>query len=350
MTQRRSDDQGRDLRRRLAPLALGTLGVALAAGLIVPASATPRAEMSVTEGQTVVKEYPAMGAGAGTENETAHPNVCESSPTCDVVKLRIPLPADFDQTNEFAVQIRLDWNTRQLPNDQGQSNDLDLFLWDDAAADPTGDSPLARSVGTRVPEIVGLSKPQKGTYDITVRNSSGVNEGYKLTVRWINGRLTTPIESQEPDRLASSDGSLDEAPAAPPADSGGATFKFRPSEAPAFLTPGGSVNSSTSYLGVVGTVLDPQLAQIGGGSGDLSSLLGGDERQAAIASIIRQDAKRGPAKPPSGLAIGVWLGAMPLALLAAIGLLLYRFRPVAMSMAPVRRAGAATPAAPPPPV
>ncbi|MEA3075607.1 MAG: hypothetical protein QOF60_515 [Actinomycetota bacterium] len=333
MTQRRTDAPTKGFGSRYGSI---VVGVVLAVGVIVPASAKPQGDITVREGQTIVRDFPAMGAGAGTENQSAHPDLCQQSPTCDVVKLHIVLPADFDESNEFAVQVRLDWNTRQLPNDQGQANDLDLFLWDEPAGDPTAPAPIARSVGTRVPEIVGLSKPQKGTYNITIRNASGVNEGYKLTVRWIDGRLSTPLESQEPDRATSGDGSVDEQAAAPPADSGGTAFKFRPSQAPAFLPPSSPGSGSTITGFGQSTGVDPQLDRIGAGSGDLSSLLGGDERKAAIASIIRQDAKHGPARPPSGVVMVVWLGAVPLVLLAAIGLLLYRFRPVAMSMTAVR--------------
>jgi hypothetical protein len=188
-------------------------------------------------------------------------------------------------------------------------------------------------VGTRVPEIVGLSKPQKGTYFITVRNSSGVNDGYKLTVRWINGRLDALTESQEP--VAGSFGDEGEGEFTPEEtapSSAGPDMRLRPSQAPAFLRPSG-VSGIGPSIGFSPPSADPELASIGSGSGNLSSLLGGDDRQAAITSIIRQDANRGPSEPPSGVLVAFWFGFVPLALLGGIGLLLYRLRPVAMSIA-----------------
>lgn len=332
--------------RRILSLTAGALFFAgsLLGAQLVPAAADEAGVIEITEDQTLVVEYDGMGPGAGTENDTATPDFCELSPACRLVKLKVVLPADYDAaTNDFAIQVRLDWETGQLPNDQGQENDLDLFLWDQ----PAGDEPVARSVGTRVPEIVGLSKAEKGTYNVTVRNSLGINRGFTLTVKWINGRLIAPTESVEPGRTEGLFGIEEEEPApedeqafAEPAEQSAIRFG---TTTPQFFDPPPVLPSPTSSddglgLGLVPIAPDADFDRIGGGTG-IEGLLDAGEEKASINSILKQDAVRGPGKPPSGAVLGFWLGAVPVVLLLAFGFVLFRSRPLALSMTSVRASG-----------
>jgi hypothetical protein len=322
--------------RTLRAIALAATAAAVVAVLApVPAAAFETDTVSISEGQRIVKSYPGMGPGFSTENETAQPDLCENAPTCTVIPLKVVLPDDFDPaTNDFAVQIRLDWETSQLPNNQGQANDLDLFVWDR----PQGDEPLGRSVGTVVPEIVGLGQPQKGEYNVVVRNSLGNNVGYKLTIRWIDGRLVTPDESQEPSFtpfFASGESSQDGPTPPPDADASSRTpGSARPIGPSSYSSggfpsivpeePKGDVGSTTS--------LDEEFAF--GAHTDIRALLGAGagDPQGGLELFSTRTAASGPAKPPSPILLWFWLGAVPLILLGALALLMLRRRPEVLSI------------------
>ncbi len=329
--------------------AAAAAAIALAGVGLVPSPATAgtTTAISITEGGRVVKSFPGMGPGFSTENETAEPNFCKTAPTCTVVPLQVNLPSDFDpEKNDFAVQIRLDWETTQLPNNQGQQNDLDLFVWDE----PQGKEPLGRSVGTVVPEIVGLAQPQKGKYNIVVRNSFGNNVGYKLTVRWIDGRLVKPDESQEPTFTpffesgettqagptpsgsadgGSSSGAGFTTPRAtprtpripPPGSFGGGGF---PSIVPEVPSSGGTAFGST-------TGLDSEFGA--GGQEDIRALLGagGDAPTGGLELFKTRAAAAGPVEPPSSVLLWFWLAVVPLVLLGALALFVIRRRPTMLS-------------------
>ncbi|HVF32823.1 MAG TPA: hypothetical protein VM933_07290, partial [Acidimicrobiales bacterium] len=304
----------------------------------VPASGFETDAVSISEGQRIVKSYPGMGPGVSTENETAQPDLCENAPTCTVVPLNVVLPADFDpDTNDFAVQVRLDWVTSQLPNNQGQANDLDLFVWDR----PQGDAPLGRSVGTVVPEIVGLAQPQKGAYNIVVRNSLGNNVGFKLTFRWIDGRLVAPEESQEPSftPFFESGESSQDGPTPPPdpdapTPSRGSFGSTRPSGTGSFSSGGfPSIVPDEPSTGVGSTSgMDDEFTF--GGQTDIRALLGAGvgDPQGGLELFSTRTAATGPAKPPSPLLFWFWLGAVPLILLGALAVLMLRRRPDVLSL------------------
>lgn len=324
-----------------SPLSLGRAGLAALAvtALLttapVPAAGFETEAVTLSEGKRVVKSYPGMGPGVSTENETAQPDLCENAPTCTVVPLNVVLPEDFDpDTNDFAIQVRLDWETSQLPNNQGQANDLDLFVWDR----PQGDDPIGRSVGTQVPEIVGLAQPQKGAYNIVVRNSLGNNVGFKLTFRWIDGRLVTPEESQEPSftPFFESGESTQDGPTPPPDPQLAAPAgrdSFDSSRLSASASSGGFPSIVPEEPAEVGSTasLDDEFSF--GGPTDIRALLGAGvgDPQGGLELFSTRTAATGPAKPPSPLLFWFWLGVVPLVLLGALAVLLLRRRPDVLS-------------------
>ena len=296
--------------------------VAVATAAASPAGAVTRDVVRLAEGQTVSRDYPDMGPAAGTENETALPAVCEASPTCDLIPLTIVLPADYSPSNDFAIQIRLDWETEQLPNDQGQANDLDLFLW--GLDEEGGDELIARSVGTRVPEIVGAGQPDKGDYKVTVRNSLGYNAGYKLTFRWISGRIDLPEESEDPGRPAFTPGEDEPPRVAPPPAGGRAQPVFGEGSAAAPPDLGDPIRTPLGDAPVFG---DPDF--LGPGVSDLDALLQAPPGGQSLR--FRRSNQLGPAEPPSGMALAIWLIVVPAVLAGGALLWFVRRRPAALS-------------------
>ncbi len=331
------------------PLA-AVLALFLAAVVVpLPANALPEDGVSIGEGQRKVIAYDGMGLGFSTENETAQPDLCEALPTCRVIPLEVVLPDDFDAaTNDFAVQVRLDWETSQLPNNQGQANDLDLFVWDE----PQGDDPLARSVGTQVPEIVGLGQPQKGKYNIVVRNSLGNNVGFKLTFRWIDGRLVVPDESQEPSftPFFESGEAFQDGPTPPAPDGGFAGSSFIPTRPAPSRVPVGSSLSSGAFPSIVPTAPDELASSslevdefVVGGPDDIRALLGAgaDDPEGGLALFASPVAATGPLDPPSSALLWFWFGVAPLVLLVGLTLFMIRRRPAVLSFRVPTPAGTA---------
>jgi hypothetical protein len=325
--------------RATTPLAAGLL-IALLSLLCVqlaPASATETGVIEISEGQTIEQSFPALPPGAtpntGDQNDLATPDVCQQFPSCGLVRLKVVLPADYNSSNDFAIQVRLEWETSQLPNDQGEANDLDLYLWDE----PAGDAPIARSIGSRVPEIVGMSQATKGSYNIVVRNQQGLNSGYKLTVRWISGRFEKPVESQDP----TFGGFTADEDQAPPAESSfdsssgssemAAAIRDNPAP-PQFFEPAPDLPAVTPSFALDPVVPDADFDRIGGGAG-VGGLIDAQEQKASIASILKADKVRKAGKPPSGIVLAFWLAVVPILLLIAIGTALFRRRPLALSVA-----------------
>ena len=322
-----------------------SLALAVATGLVAlvgavwapPALATAQKLVSISEDQKVVLVMPAIQGGElgaqGSDSSVGYPSAtpsfCTSSPSCDVIPLKVVLPPDYDHdTNDFAVQVRLDWTTTDLPNHQGQANDLDLFIWDQ----PEGADPVDRSSGGVVPEIAGLAQPEKGNYAIVVRNTTGVNNGYKITVKWINGRLVPQSESQEPEFSAFNE---DNGPSAyTPTAAPGTTKSHVPP--PAFF-PSSLPTSGGGLTSLFTPANDSQLSALGGSSDDaLRALLGtnADKAAAGLAAqaLFATQATRGTAKAPPGVLLVFWFGFVPLLLLAVGAFLLYRRRPTALSI------------------
>jgi hypothetical protein len=323
--------------RATKPIAAGLL-IAMLSLLCVqlaPASATEVGVMTISECVTVEHEFPALPPGAtpntGDQNDLSTPDICEQVPSCGLVRLKVVLPPDYDARNDFAIQVRLEWETGQLPNDQGQANDLDLYLWDE----PAKDEPIARSIGTRVPEIVGMTQATNGSYNIVVRNQQGLNSGFKLTVRWINGRYEAPVESQEP-TFGAFTSDEDQTPPAESSFDSSSDFEsaaaIRDTTAPPqFFEPAPVLPAATPSFALDPVVPDADFDRIGGGAG-VGGLLDAQEQKASIASILKADKVRKIGKPPSGIVLAFWLAVVPALLLLAIGTALFRRRPLALSV------------------
>jgi hypothetical protein len=319
--------------RRLAVAAAGgLLGlVALVPARPVSALDQTSSAIRVTENQTVEKSFgpitaadplPELGSPAPALNT---PDACRRAAYCDVVPLEVVLPPTLRPADEFFVSVQLDWKTETLPGTDytrpTEINDMDLYVW----TDPAGDEPVRQSSTGTMPEKLRLFRPTKGRYSIVVFNYRGPNSGYRLTVSYTPERIVPPFESLAPDfnppALPAETPAVEApaeplppepapaGPAAPPApavtDTAGPTAP--PVVAPpAPLTPV-AVDPDPDFSNFSDEAFDRQLAAPG------PAVLAGKQAKAV-----------GPPKPASTGSLLFWLAALPLLLVAAGGLWLWR--------------------------
>jgi hypothetical protein len=320
-------------RRRLAAAALGALLLSGVAASAPPAPVGALDQSStlirVGENQTVEKTFGPIPGQRPIPTPPAPaprldtPDDCRQQPYCDVIPLEVVPPPTLRPSDEFFVTVALSWDTQTIPGTlytkPQHVNDLDLYVW----TDPQGDAPIRESSTDQIPEQLKLFRPTKGRYSIVVMNYIGPNTGYKLTVSYVPEKIVPPFESLDPGFVPPVLTPPATEPAAPPVDLSGepvatpspppASAATEPAAAtppadakPAPLTPA-AVNPDPDFTNFNDTAFDEQLAA------PPSNVLAQKQAKAVA-----------PPAPPSAAAVVVWLGLLPLLLVAAGGLWLSR--------------------------
>src|SRR5581483_6614222 len=283
----------------------------------------------VGENQTVEKNFGPMTAADPLPDlpspapQLNTPAACRQAAYCDVIPLEIVLPPGLRPADEFFVSVQLDWKTSTLPGTDytrpTEVNDMDLYVW----TDPAGDEPVQQSSTGTMPEKLRLFRPTKGKYSIVVFNYRGPNTGYRLTVADKPEQIVPPFESLAPDfnppALAVEAPAVEEPaeqPEAPPARPAAPPVPVV-SDAPAPVPPKADV--APPALTPVPVEPDPDFSNFSDEAFD---------RQLAAPSADVLQAKRakavGPPPPASAGSLVLWLAGVPLLLVAAGGLWLWR--------------------------
>lgn len=148
-------------------------------------------DITVTEGQTVTKNYSAILANEppispifGTTARV--PDRCRSSAYCDAIDLKIETPASYQGEDFFRIDITLSW---QSP----APNDLNMYLHR-----PDGYRTHTSATANN-PEKISVPDPRRKEHVIIVSNFSGTNSGYVLSVAFVPlGRASFPEPTGEP--------------------------------------------------------------------------------------------------------------------------------------------------------
>ena len=308
----------------LSPRRVGPLAVLMVIALVVVGTshfveAARHTKMTVTANAPVRADFPPIPQSAPmTSFRPVDPDECSISSYCDTIPMDVVLP-DVPPGDEVLLDIELAWN------DQGKSNNLDLFVWDNkqikqqyGRAEPGDDSWDARdtdytmidSAAFSYPEKLTLVSPDIGQYNLAVLNWGGNNLGYTVTLTMRVEEAGEVYEYQEEQKVPSSDG-------------GGASSDDGGSVSLDELEADGTASASDTALGTE----DPGLAPAFGSADQ--SLLGIEEREfeselagpalptASTATIDKPD-------PPSGGVLILWLVVLPALLGGALAFYIRR--------------------------
>lgn len=323
--------------RRFLAAATVALAVFAAAGPALRVGAMEQEEgFRVTENETQEREYPPLSGQKPVNMPEPLPALdtpeeCRTANWCDVIPLEVVVPATVTDADEFFVVVELFWETQNIPstpvNGTTAVNDMDLYVWNV----PAGEDPpeeIAFSTGESQPEMLKVFKPMDGRYDIVVVNFTGPNTGYRVKVTYKPEKIERPFESLEPDFSFPSEPVFEvpATPSEPPVDVSGGPEVSLPASSPApaalpdFPTAPAPPAEPLLPLEPVAVEADPDFA----GFGD-------DRFDEALAAppendVLRQRDVRavGPAKPPSGTSLLLWLAVVPLALAGGGGFWLAR--------------------------
>ncbi len=136
------------------------------------------------------------------------PPACRKVTYCDAFNLSVKFPKSLERTTFFGVSVTLDWENPRT-KDNATGNDLDLFLWGDdgeAAGGPSSgcSSPNDDDCENLKSETITITEPDDTKRSgaplfFTVVNSSGVNTGYKLTIKWYTFDIPPPPDVKRPE-------------------------------------------------------------------------------------------------------------------------------------------------------
>ncbi len=234
------------------------------------------------------------------------PDECRNDPTrdlvCDVHRIKLNRDMTKDAINFLVVEVT--WDAQYTPDLVAvaaglsgiQNPNLDIILWDTATHKL--DREVVGGQDSGMPERAAISAVQD-EYDVVIQLQNGANAQYTLRAYLSNEVFAKPFESLEKlQEFEDQSGSTDPAPSG---------FSSIPDAA--------GNNSEIPSLGLAPIIPDADIAGIGLGVNeqfDGSKLsLGGVTRNTAAVS-----------KPPSGIALVLALGVLPILLgVAGVGVL-----------------------------
>ncbi|HUF33195.1 MAG TPA: hypothetical protein VMN58_08325 [Acidimicrobiales bacterium] len=326
----------------LSVLALAWVALAWAA---LPAIGAEEGRITVFEGETVVREYPPLPVSDPVRGEVEGgpipPESCRDlEGACDVVPITVRAPA---QPGEFLIRFTLFFEAEPVaPLLTAQSNDLDMYLWDDPSGEETIDirsneEDGARNPGAsaRVPERINFFTDQPGNYQIVITNwLSTAPVPYTLEVAYVSGSIERPFESLDPTATPRPSSGTTSSPSSGGAGTAGPSPSTDSGPAPTPVIEGPA--DGTVSLEPAPFDDDPDFAAIGGR--DLESALAAPPERVVVPTRTIA-----AAQAPSGLVLALWFGLVPLLLLATAGWLLVRANPALVWAAlPRRRQATAT--------
>ena len=260
--------------------------------------------------------------GNNPANEAQDPATCSTSAYCDVIPLTIEVPDSITEDDEYFVQYLLSWDSQKLPPDpvlepEGRAvNDMDSYIYTDpptekeakkrGAKPDSADDPWIASAATGgEPEQAFLFKP-KGDYLITVINFLGQNSGFTIKLTWVSETFEKPFESLAPEFKPP-------APAAPSSPGPATPSGPVTPPPPIAIAPAPAPTVTDATLPPLDIDVDTDFD-----AGEFAST-DFDDALSAPSTIPLVTASSRPPTPPSGLALVLWLLALPLALCALGG-------------------------------
>lgn len=294
-------------RTSAALAAVAAASAALLTLVVPPAHALPQQRITLSEGEIKEVSYGPI-PGNNPANDLHTPEQCNTSAYCDTIPVTILRPADFDETQDYFVQFQLTWDSQKVPDALEPSgeravNDLDMFLYNDPIVPNAGedqDGVISSGASGGEPEIAYLSIPN-GNYSVVVVNFVGANTGYTLKLTWVSEAITTPFESVAPGYTPP-----------PPTESGSPPSVERPSTGTFDAAPLAAPSLEVAPI-------EPDTS-FDSGFDDTGS----SDVLAAPPNVDFKPASISKPRPPSGVALVLWMLVLPLAGVALGGAWLSR--------------------------
>jgi hypothetical protein len=329
------------------------LRAAVAAGIVAAAMVVPplggpvdalegdSLRFEAREGNELVytHDIPMAPTDGGTISE---PEECALVTWCTRIPIEIVPPAgERGDLDDWIVTVEVSWDNAEIHTDLAggaEGNDLDVYMWHMGPAeddegnteyDENGDPVMeyketGRSASASMPEVLKLFRPEARNYDLVVLNFIGVNREFTVKITFFDA-------SYVPDPLFDDTASV--APAAPASPA--SSPPSAPARAPSFSSPVSPTPAAPA------TPTAPELAPLGDDDFGFSGLTNFDQQLEADEGPIRgtlfDEVELGPPEPVSDSTVALWMGLLPLALLAGLAALLFKFRPAALSFQLPRR-------------
>ena len=227
---------------------------------------------------------------------------------CDTIPVKIN-PPDLPDTDDWTVSFAISWD------DPEELNDVDFILFDNKQVAGDGTYTLIDNSGASSanPEKIAMFEPELVDYNLVVINFSGVNLGYHLRAEMLNVAFTGAFELLAPSFRFRNSGDNDEDVVVEDLsgeEEAAAPFDF---SAVPENTPGAPIAPT---FGEVAAVADPAFEQFP--PTDFTEELKAPQVPRVGAADLP------PLKDVSAAVAAFWLGAVPIALLAGLAVLLLR--------------------------
>ncbi len=300
-----------------AGFAVCLVGALLATALAPGAGAVTQERITIHQDDVKELVYPALIGNVAVnqvDGSTAYQSgICETATTCDAIPLTIEAPVGITELDEYYVTIELIWETQEIQNvplfGEFTVNDLDMYIVNDPlvpGSGPDEDGFAYASNGTAQPERIAMFKPQ-GNFIIYIGNSSGTNLGYRLKLTWATDVLPNPFESLPP----------------------GFTGATPRPTTPAGRTPTPAALPSSGSTGDLPELGNPDLSLPAVGAPDTAFDAGFSDAPSLDDVIVAPQIETRrvadvKGDPPTGIALMLWMLAIPLGLVALGGAFLMR--------------------------
>lgn len=319
--------------RAVRIIILAWLAATFLVGSAVPALARTQPKVLINGTDPVKMRYSGLATNPSGNVVFAKPADCVSTPYCDVVRVEVKLPPDYDDnTDEFSTSIVLDFATTKAGD--RITPDLDLTVYD------VNGARIATSATANAPEQTAVADQ---VFDVVVNNASGVNLEYFLTFQFKIKRIPpfVPSGSGGGSPAPAAGSSENPAGSAPPGSNSPAASSSFPSSSPSSPTPRSSISKTTPLSPTAPFAVAPAPLDAPAGAPlitptlpDEAGFLGATDAEPASGSAFGFSGAPsaaalpvGPAGPVAPAVLIFWLGVVPLALLGAGGFLVRRRAP-----------------------
>lgn len=224
------------------PLVVASIVIAFSGS----ASAQDVEDFTITEGQTVEKDYgpiPSQTTGQTTGSaqcKTPDQFQPQSIFTCDAIDVTVDVSSRYTANDLWRVEYELSWANSAV-------NNLNLFLYD------SKDTEVNKSSTANHPEKMIQNEPHGGKYVLVVFNQSGSNSGYHVKAHFsYGGKRPPPAPDDDAPAVASRNN---------PRNTGSTSLETAELTAP--VSPGEASPESVQAAGPDGPLFDSVLSQMG---------------------------------------------------------------------------------------
>jgi len=305
-------------RRGAAAIVLGTIATA---SLLVgggDARALEGEEFTVFANTTTEVDQGAIPASDPASSQGSivtgapTPDRCATMPSCMVVPVNIEIPEDIEPGDDFVVAMEFSW-----VDSTGEGlDDLDFWVFDDGQTaeregTAAGYTEVGSSAGADNPEKVGLYEPTLGRYNIVANNFSGVITSWHIKAVSSVGEFETPFESLAPAPGGAGTVNPNNKPTT-------TTTTARPTTS---TTAAAAQGPTTTAVSIPEGVVLPDDDFDGGGFDPDAGFTDAEVAGQPISSLLAR-----PPAAPSAMTVILWMGLLPLVLVAAIWFFVVRRR------------------------